>query len=77
MIFCTLFNRAYLPQGVALYRSLERTAGTDFTLYILCMDEFSADALDRLDLKRARIIRLGEFEDDALRAARSDRNVGE
>jgi hypothetical protein len=77
MIFCTLFNRAYLPQGVALYRSLERTAGTDFTLYILCMDEFSADALDRLDLKRARIIRLGEVEDDALRAARSDRTVGE
>lgn len=77
MIFCTLFNRAYLPQGVALYRSLERTAGTDFVLYILCMDDFSADALGRLGLGRARIIRLGEFEDDALRAARASRTVGE
>jgi hypothetical protein len=77
VIFCTLFNRLYLPQGIALYRSLERTMGTDFILHVLCMDAFSADALDRLGLKNARIIRLDEFEDDALRAARANRTVGE
>src|SRR5258708_5136327 len=77
VIFCTLFNRLFLPQGIALYRSLERTLGPDFILYVLCMDEFSADALSRLGLGRARIIRLGEFEDDALRVARANRTVAE
>ena len=77
MIFCTLFNRLYLPQGVALYRSLERTMGSDFLLYVLCMDEFSADALTRLALSRVRIVRLAELEDDALRAARANRSIGE
>jgi hypothetical protein len=77
VIFCTLFNRLYLPQGIALYRSLERTMGVDFVLHVLCMDDFSADALDRLGLSRARIIRLDDFEDDALRAARANRTVGE
>ena len=77
MIFCTLFNRLYLPQGIALYRSLERTMGADFVLHVLCMDEFSADALGRLGLSRMRIIRLDDVEDDALRAARANRTVGE
>ena len=77
MIFCTLFDRSYLPQGLALYRSLERAAGAGFTLYILCMDDFSFHALSALDLQRARTIRLLEFEDGALRAARANRTFGE
>jgi hypothetical protein len=77
VIFCTLFNKAYLPQGGALYRSLERTMGDDFLLYVLCMDEFSAAALTRLRLPRLQIIRLAEFEDDALRNARANRTFGE
>jgi hypothetical protein len=41
------------------------------------MDEFSAEALDRLRLKQARIIRLPDIEDEALRAARANRSFGE
>ncbi len=76
-VLCTLFNRRYLPQGLALYRSLERTAGDGFVLHILCMDEITFDALAQLRLPRARLIRLAEFEDDALRAVKPHRSVGE
>jgi len=77
MIFCTLFNRLYLPQGLALYRSLEATAGGRFVLHVLCMDDFTADILDRMALPGMRTIRLAAFEDDALRAAKASRSVGE
>jgi hypothetical protein len=30
MIFCTLFNKAHLPQGIVPYRSLEHTAKGGF-----------------------------------------------
>jgi GT2 family glycosyltransferase len=72
--FCTLFDRNYLFRGVALYRSLERWAG-DFTLDILCMDDASHDALARLGLPKARLIRLSEFEDSELRKAKATRST--
>jgi hypothetical protein len=77
MIFCTLFNTAYLPQGIALYRSLERTAKADFVLYVLCMDDFTASALRAANLPNLRIIPLAKIEDDRLRAVKAGRSVGE
>ena len=77
MIFCTLFNWAYLPQGIALYQSLERTTKGDFVLYILCMDDFTASAIKAMNLSRARLIRLAEIEDGTFRALRSKRSIGE
>jgi hypothetical protein len=77
MIFCTLFNQLYLPQGVALYRSLERQTGGNFTLYILCMDDFTHEAVSGLQLPHARPIALSEIEDDTLRTLRPHRSVGE
>jgi hypothetical protein len=77
MIFCTLFNWRYLPQGVALYRSLERATGGDFTLHILCIDDFTAAALRSLNLLNARLIPIGDIEDDVLRSLREKRSIGE
>jgi hypothetical protein len=77
VIFCTLLNGRYLPQGLALYRSLEATARSRFVLYVLCMDDFSADMLARMSLPNVRIVRLEDIETEALRTARANRSFGE
>lgn len=77
MIFCTLFNKVYLPQGVALYRSLERTAKSGFLLYVLCMDAETADVLRKFGFDRLKIIELQEIEDDTMRALKPSRSIGE
>src|SRR5665213_244419 len=77
MIFCTLFNWLYLPQGIALYHSIVRTVNGEFTLYVLCMDDFTLGALRTLDLPNLRPIGLAEIETDALRAVREKRTIGE
>lgn len=47
--YCTLFDKNYLVQGVALYRSLLEHAG-EFTLYALCMDEDAYEFLVKASL---------------------------
>jgi hypothetical protein len=46
-IYCTLFDKNYLYQGVALHRSLLRYAGK-FTLYALCMDSTAHAMIERM-----------------------------
>jgi len=77
MIFCTLFNWAYLPQGLALYRSLERTRGDGFLLYVLCMDPYTQELLEQQDLPNMRLIGLPQIEDEALLAVKEHRSFGE
>lgn len=77
MLFCTLFNAQYLPQGIALYHSLERVSGEDFILYVLCMDDYTYEVLAELKYPSLKLIALREIEDDRLRAVRDMRTVGE
>ena len=77
MVFCTLFNWAFLPQGIALYRSLDQKTTGNFTLYILCMDDFTYAAICSLHLHHARAVRLSDLEDDTMRKLREQRTIAE
>src|SRR5258706_15413207 len=45
--YCTIFDKNYLYQGVALYNSLKRCT-SDFILYALCMDSTSYRMMKKL-----------------------------
>lgn len=72
--YCTYFDRNFLPQGLALYRSLERH-DAEFTLSVLCFDVETYEVLTRLELPAMRLISLADFEcgDDALVATKDGR----
>ena len=74
--FVTVFDFGFAPQGLALYRSLERHVG-DFTLWVLAMDERLEGLLRALGLEKLRVIRLGTIETDALRNVRPSRSQRE
>lgn len=74
--YTTYFNKYYLLKGLALHTSLiqhDPTAKLD----ILCMDDYTKDILDRLKLKGVTTIALSDFEDDALKEAKSNRSLVE
>ena len=51
--YVTLFDGFFLPQGLALYKSLQRLQ-EPFTLWVLCMDERASESLARLNLPSLR-----------------------
>lgn len=74
--FCTLFNTTYLSRGLAMYRSLEQHC-TDFHLYIFAFDQHCFEALNKLELPRATIVSLKEFENQELLAVKPGRTAQE
>lgn len=73
--FCTYFDQHYLPQGLALYRSLKEHC-SDFRLWVLCLDGATHDVLSSLHLPCARLIALGDLEagDEELLGAKHNRS---
>lgn len=74
--YVTLFDTLFLPQGLALHRSLERHA-TPYLLWVLCVDDRCAEVLSRLALPNLRALRVSELETAALKAVRPGRSIGE
>ena len=74
--FCTLFDSVYLPQGLALLRSLERHVPA-MRLWVLAMDARCHQLLTNLEHPSLRVLQLEEVETEELRLARRKRSWGE
>jgi len=74
--FCTLFDSNYLTKGLALYYSLEKHCES-FHLYIFAFDEAAYNTLKQLNLSKATVISLEEFEDEELLKVKPTRTKGE
>ena len=74
--FVTNFNLRFLPQGLALYRSMRRHI-KDFTLWVVCMEPDCYDALRKLNLPFIQPINFSEFESVAYKALRLQRTIAE
>jgi hypothetical protein len=73
--FCTYFDRNYLPQGLALHRSLVREQPSA-DLWILSLDEETHSLLTSLNLEGTHVVTVEELLrfDPRLVEARSDRS---
>lgn len=76
--YCTYFDRGFLIQGLAMWRSLARQ-DRDSVLWVLALDDFTADVLREMGGTWLRVVRLEEVEggDEALRKAKGDRSRAE
>src|SRR5688572_16116672 len=73
--YCTYFDAGFLPQGLALWRSLQRhDAGA--VLWVLALDDGAAGNLRGLAAADLRVVTLPEVEagDPALAAAKANRS---
>jgi hypothetical protein len=73
--YCTYFDRGFLPQGLALWRSLAARDDAAI-LWVLALDDAAAQALRDLGEPRLRVVPLADLEaaDPALVATRANRS---
>lgn len=74
--YVTLFDSLYLPQGLALHMSMERHV-TDYTLWILCVDDEAYTVLAKLQLPNVRLLQLSKLETEELLRVKPARSKGE
>lgn len=74
--YVTLFDSIFLPQGLALYYSLQQHAG-ECVLWVVCVDQGCIDALRKLDLPQMRLLDLAQLETPELLAVKPSRSRGE
>ena len=74
--FVTLFDSLFLPQGLALHRSMERHI-KHYTLWIICVDDEAFEVLGRLRLPNVKLLQLSRLETPELLEIKASRSKGE
>ncbi len=74
--YVTLFDSAFLPQGLALHHSLCQQGG-DCLLWVLCLDPTCLKTLQTLDPPKMRLLDLASLETPELVAVKSGRTKAE
>lgn len=57
-LFCTYFDKNFLPQGVSFIRSVESVYSKPYKLFVLCLDKETRHILSSLNFKN--VVLLGE-----------------
>jgi len=70
--FCTLFDKNFLARGLCLHNSLLEQC-SDFTLWMLCMDNESCAMLEKLKLEKVKILKVSDVEDERMREVKPTR----
>lgn len=76
MIFCTLFNSGYLDKGIVMFQSLQKVT-EDFKLYVVAFDNKCYEVLQQYSCSQLVLIRIEDFEDERLLAAKANRTEQE
>ena len=76
LIFCTLFDSAYLSRGLVMYQSLRLTK-VDFHLYIFAFDDLCYKILNDMSLANVTLISLKSFETEDLLEVKPSRSKAE
>jgi hypothetical protein len=74
--YVTLFDSAFMPQGLALYFSMQRHCG-DFLLWIICVDDAAYETLIKLNLENIELLKLNSIENEDLRKVKPSRDSRE
>ncbi len=71
--FCTLFDRNYLIKGLTMIKSLIRYSENS-EIFVLCLDDFTLNILNRINIQQIRCIPLKEVENKELLFAKKNRS---
>jgi hypothetical protein len=74
--FVTVFDSLFLPNGIALHTSMERTI-SNYILWIICVDDQTYEALTELALPNTRLLFLKLIETPKLCEIKLTRTKGE
>lgn len=74
--YVTLFDCLFIPQGLALYRSMVRHC-KGFCLWVLCVDDETYETLSKLALEHIRLLRLSDWETPELLSLKRERTKAE
>ena len=74
--FVTIFDKLFIPQGLALLQSMQRHI-SDFTLWVICMDEKTRDVLHAYNVSNLKLLEIEKLETDELKRVKKQRSRGE